>query len=425
MKNTRLTLILLLTFSLVSTFSCKKNPDPSPTDNVLNIEYQSGAVVLDNSVSNPVVSIDSVSQVYVMKTSAFESKPSKGQTILVPGKYMRKVVSVESTGGNYKIKTEDAILTDVIKNGEISWEVSPEWDQVSSIVIDGNKEIPFANLRRGGPIEFTYSEGDVDHLISIEPMLDNGKINACKFTFKMAKKVGGSATAAFTVEGTVKLPTQNTQIYIEEGKLTKFKSDNKGITADVKLSLSAAGSKSGSHSLKLPGVALKIPIRFIPTPAGLVPLPIPVSIDIGIQFVTQMTMPDVNSSAQASSSVSLSADGGFEYKGSSVSTSGSIGNDKFTDGKFDSAAFIGTPVDVQFGVAFPRIGLNIAGQEVAYIHTGFTSGSSLQWGPVCKKGYVKMVVEGGYELKVLGQTLAAEKKTFAEKSKEVKGDQCP
>jgi hypothetical protein len=136
-------------------------------------------------------------------------------------------------------------------------------------------------------------------------------------------------------------------------------------------------------------------------------------------------MPDVNSSAQASSSVSLSADGGFEYKGSSVSTSGSIGNDKFTDGKFDSAAFIGTPVDVQFGVAFPRIGLNIAEQEVAYIHTGFTSGSSLQWGPVCKKGYVKMVVEGGYELKVLGQTLAAEKKTFAEKSKEVKGDQCP
>ena len=121
----------------------------------------------------------------------------------------------------------------------------------------------------------------------------------------------------------------------------------------------------------------------------------------------------------------MSADAGFEYKGTTVSTSGSLGKEQITDGTFDSAANIGFPIDVQFGVAFPRVGLNIAGQELAYVHTGFTTGSSLNWGPLCKKGYVKMVVEGGYELKVLGQTLAEQKKVFVERQKEAKGDGCP
>ncbi|MGR3809656.1 hypothetical protein [Jiulongibacter sp. NS-SX5] len=418
------TFILFISALFLSILSCNKSSDPSPTDSGVDIEYQENALILEESSSDPVIAIDTTNQVYTFAGSSFSSEPMAGQTILVPGKHMRKVVSVSKSGDNYDIKTEDAILTDVIKEGEISWDVAPEWDQASAIVIDGQIEVPIAKLRRKGPIEVKYSSGGIDHSIKIEPQAVDGKINSCKFTFVMAKKVGGSATAAFTAEGTVKLPTQQTQIGISGGKLSTFKSDNKGITADLKLSLSAAGTKSGSHSFKLPEVALKIPIRFIPTPSGPVPLPIPVSIDIGIQFVTQLTMPDVNSSATASSEVSLSADAGFEYKGSSVSTSGSIGKNNFKDGTFDSAAFIGSPVDIQFGVAFPRVGLNIAGQEVAYIHTGFTTGSSLEWGPLCKKGYVKMVVEGGYELKVLGQTLAKDKETFAEQRKEAAQDGC-
>ena len=416
----------LFTAVILSFLACSKSKDPEPVGNNLNLEYKETALILPEDGPDPVLSIDTTTQVYTFASTAFTSAPSPGQTILVPGKYMRKVVSVQKNGNSYAIQTEDAVLTDVIKNGEISWDITPEWESASAIHIEGQEDVSLRNLR-GGPIEVKYTQGDIDHLIQIEPILSSdGKINSCKFTLKMAKKIAnGSATAAFTAEGTVKLPVQKTQIVISDGKLTTFKSDNNGITADLKLSLSAAGSKSGAHSLKLPGVALSIPIRFIPTPSGPVPLPIPVSIDIGLQFVTQMTVPDVNSSATASSDLSISADAGLEYKGSSVSTAGSIGKDNITNGTFDSAAFIGSPIDVQFGVAFPRVGLNIAGQEVAYVHTGFTTGSSLSWGPVCKKGYVKMVVEGGYELKVLGQTLAGDKKTFVERSKDVKSDGCP
>ena len=240
----------------------------------------------------------------------------------------------------------------------------------------------------------------------------------------MVKKVGGSATVAFTAEGTAKLPKQKTEITIKDGKLETFNANNEGISSEITLSLSAAGGKSGEHNLKMPGVALSIPIRFIPTPSGPIPMPIPMSIDIGIQFVSQLHIPDIQSSATAESKLSLSADAGFEYKGTTVETSAKIEKDEITDGTFDSAANLGQPIDVQFGIAFPRVGLNIAGQEVAYVHTGFTTGSSLYWGPLCKSGYVKLLVEGGYGLKVLGQTIAEEKKVFAESQKVAKSENC-
>ncbi len=410
---------------LLVVLACNKTKDVVSPDNALNLEFKDEAIIFDEKTPNPVIAIDTASQIYTFKSEAFDTKPKAGQTILVAGEIMRKVVSVQEKSGVYEIQTTDAALTDIIRNGELSWEITPEWDQISGIAIDGQPDISFENLRRRGPIKVSYTQGNIEHTMEIEPTLENGKINACRFAFTMAQLVDGKPAMAFTAEGTVKLPTQKTNITVKDGKLQDFKADNKGMTADVKLSINSAGGQSGAHSLKLPNVALKIPIRYIPTPSGPVPLPIPVDIEIGIQFVTQLSVTNPMSSAQSSSEVSLSADAGFEYKGTSVETSGSIANENFKSGTFDSASYIGFPVDIQFGVAFPRVSLNIAGQEVAYVHTGFTTGSSLSWGPLCKKGYVKMLVEGGYELKALGVTLLSDKKTFVERTREAKGEGCP
>lgn len=418
----KLSVLIILIFLFSA--SCGDKNDIEPTEEPgFDVEYTEETIFIEDE--NAIIAADTVSQTYTFKGSSFSKKPSAGEVILVSGQIMRKVSSVSEDGDNYKIKTTDAALTDVIKNGTISWDISPEWSEVSALKVDGMRVMNLEGQLRSGAIEHTISSGGVDHKIVINPELSEGKINACSFTLQMAKKIAGKATVAFTAEGKVKLPKQKTSIRIKDGELQNFTANNEGITADMTLSLSAAGGTSGEHSLKLPGVALSIPIRFIPTPGGPVPLPIPVSIDIGIQFVSQITIVDAKSSATASSKISMSADAGFEYKGTTVSTSGSLGKEQITDGTFDSAANIGFPIDVQFGVAFPRVGLNIAGQELAYVHTGFTTGSSLNWGPLCKKGYVKMVVEGGYELKVLGQTLAEQKKVFVERQKEAKGDGCP
>jgi|GEM_PF-886055 hypothetical protein len=419
---------LLLSIFILITISCGDDSTSNPVEDTTitptyEVEYNEQTIILNDDNNDLIINLDSATNTYTFDGSRFSEDPEIGEVILVEGKLLRKVKSVSKSGGNLVIETEDAALTDAIQNGEIAWEVTPEWNNATSLKFDGVTVMTMPT-EFNEKIEHTISYGGIDHKIEIEPKLVDGKVNSCEFTFVMAKKIAGDATAAFTAKGTVKLPSQSTLIKIKEGKLDKFQSFNKGITADLDLSLSAAGSKSGNHSLELPGIALSIPIRFIPTPSGPIPLPIPVSIDIGIQFVTQMTIPDVASSATASSKLSLTADGDFEYTGASIKTEGKFGKDQITDGEFDAAANIGLPIDVQFGVAFPRVGLNIAGQELAYIHTGFTTGSSLKWGPLCKSGYVKMVVEGGYELKVLGQTLAKKKEVFAERKREAKGEGC-
>ena len=403
--------------------STSPNNNDDPIEPTYEVEYNDQAIFINDDDGGAVIDLDTVNQIYTFDGTRFESTPEIGEVIIVEGKYMRKVTSVSSQGGNLVVETEDAALTDVITDGTIAWDVTPEWSSVSSLKMDGETILDLED-RITEKIETVISRDGIDHKIIIEPQMVDGKINSCTFEFVMAKKIAGDATAAFTAKGTVKLPNQQTRISISGGELESFKANNKGIEGNLELSLSAAGSKSGSHSVELPGIALSIPILFIPTPSGPIPLPIPVSIDVGIQFVTQITMPDVKSSATATSKLSYNADAGFQYEGTSVSSEGSLGNNKITDGSFDSGANIGIPVDVQFGVAFPRVGLNIAGQELAYVHTGFTTGSKLQWGPVCKSGYTKMVVEGGYELKVLGKTLAEKKKVFAQNERRVPTDGC-
>ncbi len=423
MKNLLLIIVAFLLLASCGDDSTSANDNDEPIVPTYEVEYTEETIFIDDKDGGAILNLDTANQVYTFDGTRFDSEPKVGEVIIVEGKYMRKVTSVSNQGGNIVVETEDAALTDVIQDGTLAWDVTPEWNSVSSLKMDGETILDLEdNLTE--KIEVVISRDGVDHKIVIEPKMKDGKINSCTFEFVMAKKIAGNATAAFTAKGTVTLPSQQTRISISGGELEGFKSDNKGISGDLELSLSAAGTKSGGHSFKLPGFALSIPIRFIPTPSGPIPLPIPVSIDIGIQFVTQITMPDVKSSAKATSKLSFDADAGFKYEGTTVSSKGNLGDNKITDGTFDAAGNIGFPVDIQFGVAFPRVGLNIAGQELAYVHTGFTTGSKLTWGPVCKSGYTKMVVEGGYALKVLGQTIAEDKKVFAKNEKNANPDGC-
>ncbi len=407
MKNIFPLLVLLF-----SAMSCKKNDVDKP-ENSLSIEYKSGTVVVEKSREEVVVSANESTQTYKLKKSAFDHAPRAGEVILVPGEIMHKVKTVLSAGDYYEVVMEPAVLTDVIENGTIAFEIEPEWEDASSLRIEGKEMLGRGAKLSAQPIEFNMNVSGVDHKILIEPQMEGGRINSCTFRFQMSK---GNSTA-FEAVGTASLPRQKTHITIENGKLKEFRSDNSGLDAEFKVRMATAGGNSGEHSLSLPKMALTFPIRTIPTPVGLVPNPIPMSIEVGVQFVSQMTLQDPMSSATAESSVSYSANGGFEYNGAGVSSSGDLSQSDIRDGKFDSAAGIGMPVDLQFGIAFPRISFNIMSQEVAFVHVGYTTGSRLKWGPLCKSGYSKVVVEGGYKLAALGQTIVEGKKTFKEMEK--------
>lgn len=404
-------LLSFLLLLLVSS-ACKKN-EVDKSENGISIEYKPGTVVIARALEEVLVSANESTQIYTFRKSAFDQQPRVGEVILVPGEIMHKVKSLRSVGDHYEVEMEAAALTDVIENGTIAFEIEPEWGDASSLRIEGKEMLAKGARLSVQPIEFVMTVSGVDHKIFIEPKMEAGRINSCTFRFQMSK---GNSTS-FEAVGTASLPRQKTLISIENGKLKEFRSENNGLDAEFKVHMATAGGSSGEHSLSLPKMALTFPIRAIPTPVGLVPNPIPMSIEVGVQFVSQMTLPDALSSATAESSVSYSAQGGFEYKGADVASTGDLSRSDIRDGTFDSAAGFGMPVDLQFGIAFPRISFNIVSQEVAFMHVGYTTGSRLQWGPLCKSGYSKVVVEGGYKLAALGQTLFDEKKTFKEMEK--------
>lgn len=409
-----LSILLLIIF-----LSCSKDDVDKANPTEVSVTYSEKAVVIDQKPEQVIVSMNEATQQYTFKKDFFTHQPKVGEVILISGELMRKVKSARLSGNNYIVETSDAALTDVIENGNISFDISPEWSDASSLRIGGTEVLKNGRRLSVSPIEHQVTVGGIDHKIVITPQLVNGKINSCSFKFEMSK---GNSTA-FVAEGTATLPSQQTQIVIEDGKLKDFNASNKSLKADFSVRMATAGGSSGQHSIKLPEMAISFPIKMIPSPLGPIPNPIPMTIDVGMQFVSQMHIPDSRSSATGRSKVSFDADAGFKFHGTEVITSGVLNRSDVTDGTFDSAANFGLPIDLQFGVAFPRIAFKIAGQELAYVHVGYSTGSRLQWGPLCKSGYSKVVVEGGYELKVLGQTLSSANKTFVEMEKRA-GDNC-
>ncbi|MCP9770767.1 hypothetical protein EGI22_22920 [Lacihabitans sp. LS3-19] len=419
----RINILFVTVATLFLVLSCNKKSDPSPDSDNAEFVYTPEAIILEKSEVDPVQDISSDGKTYVMSKDVFKNQPKNGETFLVPGLHMRKVVSAKSVGSNYELITEDAALTDIIKDGTLSYEITPAWGTEEALLVDGKKaKKVYGN--KDNVIEYVFSAKGVDYKINIEPILSGGTISTCKFKMQMVKKSGGAPNVSLVGEGTMTLPKQNTNITIKDGSLESFNSTNKGISGTINLSIYAADGEPGETTEVLPNIALTFPIRYLPTPYGPIPNPIPMSIEVGVNFVTSISFSGNLSSATAKSTVTFDADNGFDFSGGNMNTTGTLNNEQITGGQFDSAGLIGSELDVQFGIAFPRIALKVADQELAYVHVGFTTGSKLQWGPICKSGYTKIVVEGGYGLKVLGSTLFGQKTTFVERKKEAKGEGC-
>lgn len=415
----------LLSISLLlAAISCNKKSDPTPNNfNSSDIEYKATTIVTKELTTDPVISINENKTSYVFDADVFDKQPTAGQTILVPGMHMRKVVSSKKTGYTYEIETSDAILTDVIKNGTLAYEITPQWGQEQALLVDGKKARKVYGTQ-DGVIEYAFEAKGIAYKIVIEPTSSGENISSCKFQMQMIKKSGGKANVSLVGEGTATLPKQSTNITIKDGALSEFSSDNNGMSGNINLSISAADGEPGETTEVLPSIALTFPIRVLPTPFGPILNPIPMAIKVGVNFVTSIKFTGQTTSATGKSSISYNANTGFKLNNGAVSTTGNLNNNSITDGKFDSAGFIGSSADVQFGIAFPRVSLEVAGQEMLYVHVGFTTGSSIYWNPLCKSGYAKILVEGGYGLKVLGSTLFGNKITFAEQKREAKGDGC-
>lgn len=396
------------------------DPDPPLPDGIVyDVEYTDEAVVLEAEDAEALVEVDGARYTFDADALAEAGLTlSAGRVLLVEGAALRRITSVSEEDGRVVAETEDAALNELIESGTVAWELEVDFEdfQRASLVVAQ----PGANLWtegktctpniQGTTVTFTCQIEDYEMTFQVAAEQESASI-----TYQVTKNTPSGATASFTGTGTVSAFDHQAQFEYSNSTLESADYGNDNLQVDMEIALAAAGSGSSDLDFALPVAALKIPFS-----VG----PIPMFIGIGLQVVASLDVPlEAQASATASAAYSYNGATGLTFEGSSAEATATVNGHDFTDGEFDTASLF-APVDAQFGIAFPRISLNIFTQEIAWVQTGFTIGSRITFGPVCKSGYTRLLVDGGYDISLLGYTLAEGDTTLAERQRTASQDGC-
>ncbi len=401
------------------------------------VKYAPEAVVLDQNVARALSAkkpgeLDFDAQ----KLGARASRIKPGKVLLVYGKALARVESVQRRSGRLVVHTSPATLADAIEQGTVAWDVSLPLDRahVTAALAPADQSRALARLDRNGrfastrlrsegnafsspgvlsqgPIDWAFQRGPMTYKFRLEP-----KGKAVDIKIEAIKKQGPKATLAYTAHGTFENVRGRARADYADHKLTDLDYEQPELVGDITLSVAAAGSGLGKIDFPFPGAMFGYLVM-----VG----PVPVKISVGAKLIGSITVP-ARASARATARFRFRSSSGFSYAGNNVKVKGNIGNLTLSPKPFDSAAMIGIPVDAQWGVAFPRVSVGVFDNVfVPFLHTGVVVGTSLKWGPVCKYGYVKYVAEVGYDLGVFGVKLKSAKKTIAEREKKAPPGGCP
>lgn len=414
-------------------------------DTTWDVELASDALVLDERVADGLIEHDG--DVFVFEADAFdENQVDTGTVMVVPGVGMGRVTEVETDDGRVSVTTEPTDLSEVIENGTMAWETPLDMASgfmpsaasggieaqpaslrqrgakplrdgevrmagLSLIDDDGRHHAVPTALNQAGVLEWTFEGDGNEYKFRLAPSTSRIDIKV-----QVTREVAGENTLAYTADGTLETVTTSGSAEFESGSLKSLDIEQKDLAGRMDLSIAAAGSGYADIDFELPGLMFKYIVM-----VG----PVPVTIGITTKIIGSIEVP-AEGSATAEAGFTYSGSTGFTYQGSSVESTGKLAGLTMNPDPADSAAMIGQAVDAQFGVAFPRFQISIFDQLlVPYIHTGFTIGSNLSWGPVCKRAYVRTNVDAGYDFKILGTNLYSKKKPLFKQERRADQDGCP
>lgn len=341
-----------------------------------------------------------------------------GSVLLIPGVALRKVTSVNRSGDQVQVQTEFAALTDAITDGDISWDVQlgplsdfqtdpdttpPAFSDVPASMIPSEMGVTMpdgttrqVNWTRSGneefPLHWKYSQDGLDYVFALGPAAED-----LTLYIQVTRDVGGRTAMAYTAEGTVRAPRTSGNVSIRGSSLKAADINQQGMTGTLDLSVAVAGGGGKiPFDFELPGIWFKYIV-----PVG----PIPLTVGINARVIGDVEVP-AEASAQANAHFTFGGDAGFQFSGTSVQAKVNMPDLGIVPEPADSAAMFGNYVNAEFGVAFPSISISLFDQGVIpTVFPHMTIGSRLQWGPLCKSGYMRLGVKGGYDFKVLGVNL--------------------
>ncbi len=372
--------------------------------------------LVEGDALDALLSVDAAGEVFTFDTALLGAAGiafAPGEVMILEGLALRRVASVSLSGPTTIVTTAQAALNEAIVSGQMDWALDIGFQEIA------NAEIFMAGRGSGCSPAFDPEAQQISFECSFDDYtmaLTLSRTGSSSSIQYQVTKGTDQANASITGTGTLSNFDTDGSASFSAGELTSFQQNTQDAQMDLNIALSAAGSGSNDLNFEVP-----FPIIRIPFTVG----PIPMSIDIGVQFVAIMEVPlSATASATASADFRYRGDTGFTYEGATVDTTATINDHEFSNGEFDSASQF-VSVDAGFGIAFPRVSLNVLTSEVAWVHTGFTLQSSLRFGPVCKVGIAGLVVQGGYKLEIMGVELLSDQETFASEERRVESDGCP
>lgn len=364
-------------------------------------------IALTNAqVAEAMVSADTAADTYAFDASRLNADGvnlQAGRILLIPGTALRRIAGVSTSGGITTVTTSYASLNEAIESGTVEWNApirfTPESLETAALRVGGEWVAGTA-----AAIDSVYWEYPVGSNTLKASLKAQG--SSAELIFQLTREVGGRIAATFTAKSTFQEMASQARIDIQNHATQSFDYESSGLGGTIELSLAAAGAGLDEFAFEWPEAMLRFPITIGPIPAILI---------IKAQVVTRLVV-NGEASATATTSFTWGGDAGFEYNGTDITTKASadLGLPNVGQSSVDSGALIGNAVDAQFGFAAPRIEVALFGETIVpFIRPEFFVGSQLTWGPVCKSGYAKYLVEGGLDLRFLGVTISTVQDTIA------------
>lgn len=388
-----------------------------------DVTYTDNTAVIDSAtVTNDLISVSDDQSLFRFKAGASKVEQLQpGQVVIFSGKALRKVVAVSQDGGDILVTTERATLDKAIKDGTVAWSYPVSWmnlpkasyaamlSQVEGSTLRmtsatgfGDDGLPRAAGRSDGALhpadlpEVTW-EGTVEGWdVVLKLQLTPERLN---IDLSGDRTVGG-AKVAVSGKGWIGAFTQETFLTYEQSTPTKMTVKSTGLQSEMELKWAAVTPSSETLTEIL---SFSIPAE-IPIPFTVGPIPVMLKVKAVLQVVPELRVDQASSGG--SFKTTYRSDQGFAIENNVPGATGQIHtSDLSVSGPTSSAGF--GPVGFGLGIEFPRLELAVFGATQAFITVKTYSYSIFTTEPPCQMGGTTLLSKAGYNLNLLGFSLAS------------------
>ncbi len=350
-----------------------------------DVEWTDGTVVLDEDEVKG-IEVDTITQIYYLPDDVSDAKNLKpGDVVIFTGVTFRKVKSVSTADGEIAIETEDALLTEAIKNGTVEWEFRPDFENAPPAEITvGNDVVSAGKVGYDPARSFDFKLAKYDFTFEV----------GCENPDQLSVSVTGkdpAGIAEYKISGEVSEFTGKGSFRIIDQELKSFEYVINDVSATLRKEMTV-----GSDIISTP----ELPVTLFKFPFLVGPLPM--KLKFPLVFAAAMQLP-LGGKVTIGTTTDYRVDIGYRF--TPPDNFDLIFNKEFVSQEADSIRIVPNAAGfAEYAIAFPRVEWSFLGYDkiayyihLAYLMRGSYSQNDLAGG-TCVQGSRTFAGVGGFFL---------------------------